>query len=206
MAYLGWGREQRDFPQTILETREKAQIPKRRAPVRVRLPFAFPAFLSCLGWCQVVFGREPEFSGKPVAGCWAWPAGLQGAGKLETGPGPLGARNSQESLEKLWKKIKNPSETQRFLYVVAAAMGGNAFIKPITICGEFALLTAKSGRRLSVRAWAWQLCSHGLTPLLANLCCMNVSTYPRRTNTPMRNKAWPFISLCDYTSFCNHTA
>lgn len=75
MAYPSWGRGQEDFPQTILETSEKAQSPERHAPVRVRLPFAFLAFLGSSGWCQVVFRPGPEFPGQPALdaeiGLWA---------------------------------------------------------------------------------------------------------------------------------------
>lgn len=65
--------------------------------------------------------------------------------ELETEPGLLGARNSQECLEMIWekkKKIKNPSETHLFLYMVVVAIWGkkktqhNTFIQSITVCGE----------------------------------------------------------------------
>lgn len=75
---------------------------------------------------------------------------------------------------------------------------GNAFIKAITICGEFALLTVKRGRRLCVRAWAWQLCSHGLALPSVDLCGTDVFTYPRRRNTPMEKKhthVSPFVII-----------
>lgn len=87
--------------------------------------------------------------------------GPQGAEKHETGPSPLGAGNSPESLENLPKKIKNPSETQSFLYAVAVATGGkNDFIKPITICGEFDSLTVMWGEKRPLSGpWRWQLCT-----------------------------------------------
>lgn len=107
-----------------------------RAPVWVRLPFTFPAFLGSLGWCPMVFrqGSEiPQFPGKPVLtaemSCVLprWGA-RDSVGVLEIELGSFGARNSQESLEMIWKKIKNPYETHLFFYAVVVILKSSFYL------------------------------------------------------------------------------
>lgn len=124
----------------------------------------------------MVFGQGPESS----LGSRPWMLRSACVEELETGPGPLGARNSLGILEMLWKKIKRPSETHLFLYAVVVATGEkNALIKLITICGEFGLLTVTwEGQTLPlVRALQWKSRSHGLPRVLVNPVWMDVSKH-----------------------------
>lgn len=145
----------------------RCRAPGGRAPVWVRLSFAFPAFLGSTGWCPVVCRQGSGFPGKPVSPDYWDPLAKGRVGALEIELGSLGAGNSQGSLEIIWKKKKNPPEIHLFFYTVSCCY----FLK-----SSFYLIhdhlwrvwftDSNVGGGSSVRAWRQQLCNHTLAQVL----------------------------------------
>lgn len=176
-----------------------------RAPVWVRLRLTFPAFLGSSGWCPVVLGQGPGFPGKPILTAEIQPrahsTGRQGTWNWAR---PFRCKKFTRKLEMIWeKKIKNPSATHLFLYMVVVAIWGKTILSSDPLPFVESLISWQCCRR-------WKVSSARAPEITVVQPCLGsfssesflrglfLSTPGERKHTPVRNKVQPRISFGNY--------